>query len=58
VGGVSVLLKSAKEKRARPRWQCAALQGEGQMDKRKFLATGWPPLNRPCGGYIFRIDFV
>jgi len=28
------------------------------MDKRKFLAIGWPPLNRSHGGYIFRIDFV
>ena len=41
-----------------PRQRRAALQGEGQMDKRKFLAISWPPLNSPHGGYIFRIDFV
>jgi hypothetical protein len=37
-----------------PRQQCAALQGVGQMDKRKFLVTGWSPLSSPYGGSVFR----
>lgn len=40
------------------RQEFAALQGIGQMDKRKFLATCWPSLNSPYGGYVFRMDFI
>jgi hypothetical protein len=40
------------------RREFAPLQGMGQMDKRKFLAACWPSLNSPCGGYVFRRNFI
>jgi len=32
-----------------PRWA---------IDNPKYQRPGWPPLNSPFGGYVFRIDFV
>jgi hypothetical protein len=32
-----------------PRWA---------IDNPKYQRAGWPPLNSPFGGYVFRIDFV
>ena len=32
-----------------PRWS---------IDNPKYQRPGWPPLNSPYGGYVFRIDFV
>jgi hypothetical protein len=32
-----------------PRWS---------IDNPKYQRPGWPPLNSPYGGYVFRIDFI